>query len=274
MADPDKTGEFTMEDYFKEGLADDTEPNNPFEILDTSHKSQKGSKKSKGTKSGSAKKGKGGMKRILIIIAVVAALLLALAVFIFIRIRQNDGARYAKKFADSIGMQVDSAQKAANIPLASESAYPPLNQLFASYQGIAESKKSCKIQGVRLPEWAIFCNTDAEELTNVTYYNYELLEHNAFGTERKSYLDPNLVTVGAAVDQVEAYLGLTPYRIQYLQGKTELREYRYCYNDGDTGDIVAYVITAIWDENGALTNISDSRKNYVASLLASPDPTL
>lgn len=266
MADSDKTGEFTMEDYFKEGLADQTEPNNPFEIQESSHKNTKKAK-------GGTKK-KGGFKRILIIIGIIAVLLLALAIFIFIKIRQNDGARYAKKFADNIGQYVDVAQKSADITLAPESSYPPLNQLFASYQGIAESKKSCKIQGVRLPEWAIFCNTDAEELTNVTYYNYELLEHNVFGIERKSYLDPNLVTVGAPVDQVEAYLDLVPYRIQYLQGKTELREYRYCYKDGDSGDTVAYVITAIWDENGALTNISDSRKNYVASLLASPDPTL
>ncbi|HAG14125.1 MAG TPA: hypothetical protein DCG49_09725 [Ruminococcus sp.] len=269
MAEPEKKGEFSMDDYFKEGLSDGKEPNNPFEITETDAKKQK-------SKSSSRSGSKRGMqfKRILIAAAIAVVLLLALVIFIMIKLRQNDGARYAQKLSENIGSQVSVAQKNADITLNPESAYPTLNQLFASYQGIAESRKSCRVQGVKLPEWAIFCNTDVDDLTNVTYYNYELLEKNVFGTERKSYLDPNLVTVGAAADQVEAYLDLEPYRIQYLQGKTALREYRYCYQDAETGDTVAYIITAIWDENGALTSISDSRKNYIATLLASPDPSL
>lgn len=265
MAAKEHTGELSMENYFNEGLAEQAEPNNPFEVLEPE---QPRKKKKQAAKKRSIKR-----KRVLVALGVIVVLVLILWLTMLILKRRNDGARYAHKLSENIGQPVAAAQKAAGVTLSQESVYSTLNKLYASYQGIAESSKSCRIQGVKLPEWAIFCNTDADELTNVTYYNYELLEKNVFGTERKSYQDPNLVSIGANTEQVEAQLGLTPYRIQYLLGKEELREYRYCYEDRETDEIVSYVITAIWDESGALTSISDARKNYIGTLLASPVST-
>lgn len=264
MAGKDTTGELSMENYFNEGLADRTEPNNPFEVAEQDPPKRSRSGKKRGSR-------KSGLKRALIILAVAAVLALALFLFIVISRLHNDGARYAKKLSERIGSQLSVATKSADISTKSESDYPTLRNLFASYQAIAESKKSCRIEGVKLPQWAIFCNTDAEDLTAVTYYNYKVLEKNIFGTERKSYIDPKLVSLGSSVEETEAKLELEPYRIQYLQGKNELREYRYCYEDKDSGDIVAYVITGVWDESGALTAIPDARKNYIGSLLASPE---
>lgn len=263
MADKENTGELSINSYFDEGLADNTEPNNPFEILEPEQPKHK--KKKTVTRS------KPKRRRFLVTLVILLILVLAAVVFIFIQHRRNDGQRYARKLSENIGKQITSAQKAAGTTLEQRSAYSTLNNLYASYQAITESSKSCRIQGIKLPEWAIFLNTEADELTNVTYYNYALLEKNVFGTERKAYLDPHQVTVGSSADAVESTLELTPYRIQYLQGKTELREYRYCYEDGDTDEIVSYVITAVWDENGALTSISDTRRNYIGTLLASPE---
>lgn len=262
MADKERTGELSMETYFNEGLAQNTEPNNPFEVLEPDQPR----KKKKTAKKRSIKR-----KRVLIALGVIALLLLILWVTLLIIRRRNDGARYARKLSENIGQPIAAAQKAAGVTLSQESSYSTLNKLYASYQGITESSRSCRIQGVKLPEWAIFCNTDADELTNVTYYNYEVLEKNVFGTERKSYQDPNLISTGATAEQAEAQLGLVPYRIQYLEGKQELREYRYCYEDPETDEIVSYVITAIWNESGELT-ITDSRRNYIGTLLASPAP--
>lgn len=263
MAEMEQTGELSINNYFDEGLADNTEPNNPFEVLEPEQPKNKTKK--------NVKRSHPKRKRVFVIIGILLALVLAVVIFIFVQRRRNDGQRYARKLSENIGKQITSAQKAAGVTLNSRSTYSTLNNLYASYQAITESGKSCRIQGIKLPEWAIFLNTEADELTNVTYYNYALLEKNVFGTERKAYLDPHQVTVGSSSDAVEAALELTPYRIQYLQGKTELREYRYCYEDGDTDEIVSYVITAVWDENGALTSISDTRKNYIGTLLASPE---
>ena len=264
MADKEKTGELSINNYFDEGLADGSEPNNPFEVLEPE---QPKKKKKKVVKRNHAKR-----KRILAVLCILLILALAAFIFILIQRSRNDGQRYARKLSENIGKQINSAQKAAGISLNQRSTYATLNNLYSSYQAIGESSKSCRVQGIKLPEWAIFLNTDAEELTNVTYYNYELLEKNVFGTVRKAYIDPNqLVTKGSNAEAVELALDLTPYRIQYLQGKTQLREYRYCYEDGDTDEVVAYVITAIFDENGILTDISGTRRNYIGTLLASPE---
>lgn len=266
MADQEQRDDLTMEGYFNEGLADGAEPNNPFEVLEPEQprKKRTGTKKRRGLRNVRT-------RRILIAAGAAAILIIALIIAIIVRMRKNDGARYALKLSQNIGQPVSSAAKNAGVSLADSSRFSTLNKLYASYQGMTESGKTCQIQGVKLPEWAIFCNTDAEELTNVTYYNYALLEKNVFGTVRKSYLDPNLVDVGASPDRVQEQLDLVPYRIQYLEGKTELREYRYCYEDGDSDEIVSYVITAVWDENGALKSISDTRRNYIGTLLASPE---
>jgi hypothetical protein len=264
--DKDKTGELSMENYFNEGLADEAEPNNPFEVLEPEQPKKKKKKAPVRKKSGAKR------SRILLVLGLAAALLLVLALVIFVQKRRNDGQRYARKLAEKIGSPIATAQKSAGVALAQQSAFPTLNKLYASYQGITESGKTCRIQGVKLPEWAIFCNTDADELTNVTFYNYEILEKNVFGTERNAYIDTDQISTGSSLSDVETQLDLVPYRIQYLQGKTELREYRYCYEDRDTDEIVSYVITAIWDENGALTNISGIRRNYIGTLLASPEP--
>ena len=258
MAEKSKKNELSMEKYFNEGLAEDTEPNNPFDVV--VEENRNAAKRRKRTLHS---------RRIIIFVVIVLLLILGILIAVFITHRRNDGARYARKLSESIGMPITAAEKNADLTLSPESSSKTLRQLYASYQAIAESRKSCKIQGVRLPEWAIFCNTEAEELINVTYYNYEVLEKNVFGIERKAYVDPNTVQSGSSWDQVEDQLGLTPFRIQYLQGQTEIREYRYCYADEDSGDIVAYVITAVQDETGKLS-ISDVRKNYIGSLLASP----
>ena len=43
------------------------------------------------------------------------------------------------------------------------------------------------------------------------------------------------------------------------------------YKDRDSDEIVSYVITAVWDESGALQNYpTDVRRNYIGTLLASP----
>ena len=258
-----------MDGYFNERLSEDVEPMNPFEIQETEP-----SKKSKKGKRNLGKKLKNvnfKSKKTVIIAAAVLVLILLLIIFIWLSKRRNDGARYAKLLSQNIGRSVRTAEKKAGIDLKEESDYATLNQLYISYQAIAESKKDCKIQGVHLPEWAIFCNTEASELTSVTYYNYELLEDSIFGTERKSYLDPNLIPTGSTVKEVEKKLDLEPYRIQYQQGKIQLREYRYCYDDKESGDVVSYAITAKWNEDGELAEIKDIRRNYIGTLLASPE---
>ena len=94
MADKNNTGEFSMDSYVNERLAEDVEPNNPFEVPQGD-----GGKKPKKAKRNFRKKLKNvnfKSKKTLIIAAAVFVLILFLIIFIWIRVRRNDGARYAR----------------------------------------------------------------------------------------------------------------------------------------------------------------------------------
>ena len=93
MAEKDKNVELSINNYFDEGLADGTEPNNPFEILEPEQ-----SKKKKVVKRNHIKR-----KRILVTLCILLILVLAAVIFIFIQHRRNDGRRYARKLSENIG---------------------------------------------------------------------------------------------------------------------------------------------------------------------------
>ena len=151
MADQEQRDDLTMEGYFNEGLADGAEPNNPFEVLEPEQprKKRSNTKKRRGLRNVRT-------RRILIAAGAAAILIIALIIAIIVRLRKNDGARYALKLSQNIGQPVSSAAKNAGVSLADSSRFSTLNKLYASYQGMTESGKTCQIQGVKLPEWAIF----------------------------------------------------------------------------------------------------------------------
>ena len=181
--------------------------------------------------------------------------------------RRNDGARYAARLADGLGSQLTTAESAAEIKLKNESAYSPINQVYPEHAAMAESKKTCKVLGVKLPQWAIICHTEGDLLNSVTYFDYTCLESNPFGTVRKSYIDPNELTGPLTAEQISEKLGLEPFSTTYNKDGSVQRTYRYCYKDPEAGGLVAYIITAEFDMAGALRNKADVRTNYVAQLL-------
>ncbi len=206
-------------------------------------------------------------KRILAAICALTAVGLIGGIVIYINIRRNDGAKYAEKLSLSIGASVADAQKISKIELTDASEYPLLNQLIPSSGSMYESTKSAKIQGVTMPEWLIHCDINDGVVGEITYYNFEILEDNAYGIERKTYLDPASLSVGCTPDQAESILGLSPYATYYHTDRTETREYRYCYEDGETGNLTAYIITTKWSAEGGMVSASDVRVDFLAQIL-------
>ncbi len=94
MADKEHTGELSINSYFDEGLADGTEPNNPFEVLEPE---QPKKKKKKVVRRNTVKR-----KRILVIFCILLVLVLAAVIFIFIQRLRNNGQRYAKLYSENI----------------------------------------------------------------------------------------------------------------------------------------------------------------------------
>ncbi len=206
-------------------------------------------------------------KKILAAVCALTAIGLIGGIIIYINISRNDGAKHADKLSLSIGASVTDAQKVSKIDLADASEYTLLNQLMPAGGGVFESTKSAKIQGVTVPEWLIHCDIADGTVGEITYYNFEILEKNAYGTERKTYLDPASLTAGCTTEQAEAMLGLTPYAIYYHTDRTETREYRYCYEDGETGNLTAYIITTKWSAEGGMVSASDVRVEFLSQIL-------
>ncbi len=206
-------------------------------------------------------------KKILAAVCALTAIGLIGGIIIYINVSRNDGAKHADKLSLSIGASVADAQKVSKIELADASEYTLLNQLMSAGGGVYESTKSTKVQGVTMPEWLIHCDISAGTVGEITYYNFEILEKNAYGTERKTYLDPASLTAGCTTEQAESILGLVPYAIYYHTDRTETREYRYCYEDGETGNLTAYIITTKWSAEGGMVSASDVRVEFLSQIL-------
>ncbi len=206
-------------------------------------------------------------KKILAAICAVTAIGLIGGIAIYINVSRNDGAKHAEKLSLSIGASIADAQKVSKVELVDGSEYALLNQLLQPIGGVYESTKSTKVQGVSMPEWIIHCDVTDQTLGEIAYYNFEMLEKNAYGTERKTYLEPAALNAGCTVEQAESILGLSPYAVFYHTDRTETREYRYCYEDGETGNLTAYIITTKWSAEGGMVSATDERVDFLSEIL-------
>lgn len=254
--------EFSMERYFEEGLSDGREPNNPFEPEPAKKKHP--AKKKGGSKLEALKK---NLKLILIVLAVIAAIIIGIIIAVTVSKRKNDGAKFARTIADSIGLTMTSAKQSSKIELTADSAYPAVNATFYMYNDKAESKKTVKLEGSTYPQWLIVCDKDGDNLAGVKFFDFRALDDSVYGEKRNGYLDTKTVQAGAAIEQVEQALDLVPYCTQYLRDGTQQRDYRYFFKDSDTGDTVCYTVSALFNANDVLVNVSEARTNYMAGIL-------
>lgn len=263
MADKQLQDDLSMDDYFENGALREPPAAPPKSAV-------RGSKKKSRIPSGKRQKRAALGKRFLMIGCAVIALGLIIGLTVYINKRKNDGARYAQKFSLCIGNTLQDAKSNVNLSLSDSSDYAILNNLNEPFAACAVSKKQAKVQGVAMPEWSIICRTDGDILTEVWYYAYEVLEGNPYGIERKAYLDPTQVAVNATTEQAEDQMKLSPYCIRYNAQHEQIREYRYCFEDAETGDLTAYIITGTWNASGELLSpLTDRRVDFLTAILRS-----
>lgn len=260
MADRQIQDDLSMDDYFENGTLRES----PTETEASTPRRKKSR-----VPSGKRKKRAALGKRFLMISCVVVALGLIIGLSIYVTGRKNDGARYAQKFSLCIGNTIQDAKSNVKLALTESSDYTILNHLNQPFAACAVSKKQAEVQGVTLPEWSIICRTDGDILTEVWYYSYEVLEDNPYGIERKAYFDPSQVAANVSPEQAEDQMKLSPYCIRYQADHTQIREYRYCFEDAETGDLTAYIITGTWDTNDELLSLTDRRVDFLTAILKS-----
>ena len=203
----------------------------------------------------------------------IGALVLLIAVGILVgvlvlRHRRNDGARYAELLSERLGASLSDAQSHADVSLYTTPACGYLTDV-GKYNALMESEKRVSVCGIQIPQWAIFCTSDATgRLSTVRYCNYTVLEDSILGQKKSGYILLTDLVKGTSKAEMLNVLGLDPYTITYRMDVSAAEYcFRYCYRDGDSKDMLCYQIRVQVQDDQVLA-VSDERVNVLTELLA------
>lgn len=203
----------------------------------------------------------------------IGALVLLIAVGILVgvlvlRHRRNDGARYAALLSERLGASLSDAQSHADVSLYTTPACGYLTDV-GKYNALMESEKRVSVCGIQIPQWAIFCTSDATgRLSTVRYCNYTVLEDSILGQKKSGYILLTDLVKGTSKAEMLNVLGLDPYTITYRTDASAAEYcFRYCYKDGDSKDMLCYQIRVQVQDDQVLA-VSDERVNVLTDLLA------
>ena len=201
------------------------------------------------------------------------ALVLLIAVGILVgvlvlRHRRNDGVRYAALLSERLGASLSDAQSHADVSLYTTPACGYLTDV-GKYNALMESEKRVSVCGIQIPQWAIFCTSDATgRLSTVRYCNYTVLEDSILGQKKSGYILLTDLVKGTSKAEMLNVLGLDPYTITYRMDASAAEYcFRYCYRDGDSKDMLCYQIRVQVQDDQVLA-VSDERVNVLTDLLA------
>jgi len=194
---------------------------------------------------------KNRIKLNLIFIAVI--IVIAAIIAISAGISSNKGIRKCEKLAKKIGQSSEKAADYANVEFTKASDYSFLNDL-TDYSYICESDKKTDIYGISIPSWAIFCTEDMfGNLSDLSYYNFTVLENNINGEKRKSRFDTSSIKTGMDKKDVDKLLDMDLYSVS-VSDVIKSEKYKYYYKDKKNDEIKAYYLTFIYDDNNKVSS--------------------
>lgn len=202
----------------------------------------------------------------IMVIAIAAAVVIAVVVItIAISRWRNNGARYAQRLGEQIGVSPETAQKYAHMTLENASQYSCINVAATEFPFLYESKKTVRVSGVTIPEWVIYVDAENNTVTRVAYYNYEQLHKYGNGVKTKAHVESAGITLGMSPEAVQQYIGFAPLRVYYSdEGMQEA--YKYYYNDQNTGNTVSYVLYINYNDGKAASALEEENQ-FILSML-------
>ena len=161
---------------------------------------------------------------------------------------RNNGAAYAKRLSEQIGVSAETAQKYAHVSLKGASTFACVNMAAEEYPYLYESTRRTDVLGVNIPEWVIYIGEKNGTVTDVIYYNYKQLQKYGSGIKLDNKLDIAGITSGMNQDAVHQYVGFEPLCTAFdTKGYTE--SYKYWFKDQNTGNTVSYIVRVSYDDN-------------------------
>lgn len=204
----------------------------------------------------------------LCIAGAVLAVVLIIVIVVLVTAKKNDGARYAEKLSEHLGVSLYSAGADAGVDMNAQPVCGYLSDVEDSFNAICESKKMTDVGGVTVPEWAIFCFASKEgTLDQISYYDFTLLEKHTTGVKTDGYILLTDIVNGMHRDTALEKVGIDPYYISYFSSGTRQYKFKYCYKDETTKDMMAYTITLLFDVNDNVAAVLDEQDNFVADYL-------
>ncbi len=204
----------------------------------------------------------------LIIAGVVLVIALIIGIVIFVTARKNDGARYAEKLSEHLGVSLYSAGADAGLDMNAAPVCTYLADAEEDFDAICESQKMTEVGGVTVPQWAIFCFADNNgKLDQINYYDYTLLKKHTTGVKTDGYILLTDIVNGMHREEALEIVGIDPYCISYFSSGTRQYKFKYCYKDDTTKDMMAYTITLLFDVNDNVAAVIDKQYNFVADYM-------
>lgn len=135
---------------------------------------------------------------------------------------------------------------------------------ICEFDGILESEKAVRCDGVNLPEWAVTVEIGEDKAVNkAVYYNFTAVQDGWKGNYSSSQIETEVIEYGMTEKDVEKKLGFKPYIIIKDIDNTVTYIYRYYYTDTLTGDDVVCNYCVIFnDVDGNVKDVYVRDVNY------------
>lgn len=196
----------------------------------------------------------------LIAIVLLSLLVIILVVVLIFKSISTKGEKYAKKAAEFIGSDFDTASKALDFKIKQESGYKGLTAVI-DYNYVAESDDDVRIDGVTYPEWAvIFVTDDNDKIKEVRYCDFKSIKSDIKGVKKDHVVNIEKFTTGTDKSAIDKEIDMERYSVSYTKDGTAYI-YRYWY-ENDSGDEQPVVLTIYYDNNGKFKAFTPQLLNH------------
>lgn len=171
-----------------------------------------------------------------VLVTAAALLVVGAVVFIASLIKSNEGINALDDIP--IGRDLAYAESKTGKDFVLISRHNAVKEI-CEFDGIIESEKAIRADGVNLPEWAVTVELGEDRsIVKASYYNFTALQDSWKGSFSSEEIPVEAIEYGMTEKDVEKKLGFKPYVVIKDIDNTITYIYRYYYTDTLTGDDV------------------------------------
>lgn len=176
------------------------------------------------------------------VMLIIGLIIVIVGVFIIKAAFGNSGEKIAAKLSEKIGTEIVVAEKYAKIHLSPKSKSNAINKL-GDFDYIYESDKLIKIDGIKVPKWAIKVVMKDDEVFSVYYRDYSKQKKSYKGEKIKKSVDVSKIQNGMNLIQVKNIFDMQPLSITYFDDSAEYKYMYYFVNEDKDEERDEVVVT-------------------------------